>query len=73
MCDFASNLSTAASITWDTGTRSGTLLKVPNGQASYTKNFVGVVCEDAFTSINLTFDDNASGSQSFDSVHYSPD
>jgi len=75
VCDFASHMSTPASITFDTGTSSGTLLTVPGGQPSYTQNFVGIVVdpEDAFTSITLTFDDNESGSQRFDIVHYTPD
>ena len=73
VCDFASGISEPVSITYDTGTESGTLLVVPNGQPDYTSNFLGiVVCSgSAFDSITLTFDDNASGFQQFDEVIYS--
>jgi len=75
VCDFASNISVPAEITYDTGTRSGTLLAVPNGQPDFSLNFMGLVVKpsDAFTSITLTFDDNLSGFQNFDEVIYAPE
>lgn len=72
VCDFATGLTEPATITYDTGTHSGTLLEVPSGQPADAKNFVGlVVCPSAaFSSITLTFDDNYSGFQWFDEVIY---
>lgn len=74
VCDFASNISEPVEITYDTGTRSGTLLMVPSGQPDFSLNFVGIVVkpDDAFTSITLTLDDNMSGFQNFDEVIYTP-
>jgi len=70
VCDFASSISGPATITYDTGTRSGTLLTIPSGQPDFSLNFVGIVLSpaDAFSSITLTFDDNLSGFQNFDEV-----
>lgn len=74
--DFASGLTAndpAASITYQAGGLSGTLLSVLMGQADYTQNFIGLTVDpvDAFSSITLTFNDNLSGMQWFDEVIYS--
>ncbi|MFC1572052.1 hypothetical protein ACFL6M_00475 [Candidatus Eisenbacteria bacterium] len=68
--DFASNITDPATITYDTGLLTGTLLSVPGGQLEYTQNFVGVIVDagEAFTSITITLDDNLSGMQWFDEV-----
>ncbi|MBN2170606.1 MAG: hypothetical protein JW819_04695 [Candidatus Krumholzibacteriota bacterium] len=70
--DFASNITDPATITYDTGTSSGTLLYVPGGQPDYTQNFVGIIADasEAFTSITLTMDDTLSGFQYFDEAIY---
>lgn len=71
--DFASNVQEAASITFDIGALSGTLLSVVGGQPDYTLNFIGLTVnpEEAFSSITLTLNDMSSGFQSFDRVLFS--
>jgi hypothetical protein len=70
--DFASSITDPATITYDTGAFTGTLLYVPGGQPDYTQNFVGIVADasEAFTSITLTMDDTLSGMQYFDEAIY---
>jgi len=70
--DFASNITDPATITYDTGDLSGTLLSVPGGQPEYTQNFLGLIVDEAeaFTSITLTMDDTLSGFQYFDESIY---
>lgn len=74
--DFASFLTEEdgpVTITYDTGTMTGTLLSILGGQPPFTQNFVGLTVDsvDAFTSITLTMNDNLSGFQDFDEVIYS--
>ena len=73
--DFASNITQTATITYDAGGLTGTLLVVPGGQPSFTQNFVGLTVDgvNAFDTITLTFDDNLSGFQDFDEVTYTPE
>lgn len=70
--DFASGITEPATITYDTGDFSGTLLYVPGGQPDYTQNFVGIIADaaESFMSITLTMDDTLSGFQYFDEAIY---
>jgi len=71
--DFASNITDLATITYNTGSLTGTLLSIIGGQPDYTQNFVGLTVDsgDALSTITLTINDNLSGFQDFDEVIYS--
>lgn len=76
LTDFASNLTAndpVATVTYNTGTLTGTLLTVFAGQPDYTQNFIGLTVDaaDAFNTITLTLNDNLSGFQDVDEVIFS--
>lgn len=75
MTDFASHLEQRQgpwTVRYQAGSLSGVLFSTLLAQPEYTVNFMGLTVDDgdAFSSITLSFNDVASGTQMFDEVIY---